>query len=79
MVTEVGERIKVMAVFDGGVKPVKFRWRDRVYPVREVTYTWRSMDGSARIMHFSVTDGSTLFELTFNQATMRWSLESVEA
>lgn len=79
MPSEIREFIKVMAVFDNGVKPVKFRWRDRVYPVKEITYTWKSTEGSASVVHFSVTDGGTLFELSYNQATMKWSLERVES
>lgn len=90
MATEVGEAIKVMAVFDKGaggaggargargVRPVKFRWNDRVYPVREITYTWKSREGSAPVLHFAVTDGATLFELSYNLSTMRWALEQVE-
>lgn len=83
MATEIGEPIKVMAVFDeggqGGVRPVKFRWRGRVYPVCEVTYTWRTREGSAAVIHFSVTDGATLYELAYNLSTMGWSLEQVDA
>ncbi len=87
MATEIGERIKVMAVFDGGgqgdgqggVRPIKFRWRGRVYPVSEVTYTWRTREGNAAVIHFSVTDGATLYELAYNLSTMGWSLEQVDA
>ncbi|MFQ5329416.1 MAG: hypothetical protein ACE5D4_05430 [Thermodesulfobacteriota bacterium] len=99
MATEIGERIKVLAVFDGGglggeqgggqgegggagesgVRPVKFRWRGRLYPVDEITYTWRTREGNADIVHFSVTDGATLYELAYNLSTMGWSLEQVEA
>ena len=78
--TAIGERVKVMAVFDkSGVKPVKFRWKERVYHVAEVTYSWQSRSGADSILHFSVTAGFDLFELTYNQATMDWSLENVEA
>jgi hypothetical protein len=79
MAIEIREPVKVIAVFDKGIRPVKFRWNDRVYPVKEITYTWRSKEGQASIMHFSVTDGYTLFELTYNQSTMKWALEQVEA
>ncbi len=77
--TEIRDNIKVMAVFDRGIRPVKFRWNDRVYPVEEITYTWKTRLGSAVIVHFSVTDGSSLFELSYNTSTMRWALEEVEA
>ncbi len=78
MPTHIDEQIKVMAIFEGTVTPVKFKWKGQVYPVKEVTYTWKTKLGDADLMHFSVTDGATLFELSYNQATMKWRLEEVE-
>lgn len=78
MATQLKDDIKVIAVFDNGLKPAKFKWRGRVYPVKEITYTWATMEGSAGIVHFSVTDGATLFELAYNKSTMKWSLEETE-
>lgn len=78
MATKINEPIKVIAVFDRDLKPVKFKWKGKVYPVKEITYTWLTKDGSAQIVHFSVTDGASLYELAYNQSAMRWSLEKVE-
>ena len=78
MVTAIGEAVKVVAVFDRGMRPVKFQWRERVYAVEEITYTWRTREGAAAIIHFSVTDGATLYELAYNQSTMGWSLEQAD-
>jgi hypothetical protein len=79
MATEIGEPVKVMAVFDRStMRPVKFRWRDRVYRVR-VTHAWRSRDGASSIMHFSVTDGAALYELAYHGESMRWTVERVDA
>lgn len=79
MSTSIGEAINVVAVFDSGVRPVKFKWKGRVYPVEEITYRWSTREGAAAMLHFSVTDGSTLFELVYNTSTTRWRLERVEA
>ena len=78
MATIIGETVEVAAVFAGSIRPVKFRWKGRVYIVREVTYRWRTVEGSERVVHFSVTDGATLFELAYKQSSMTWSLEKVE-
>lgn len=78
MAENINEDIKVIAVFDRGIKPVKFRWRGRLYGIREVTHTWATRHGSASILHFSVTDGAGLYELAYNQATLRWSIEATE-
>lgn len=75
----VGESIKVAAVFDGALRPVKFMWKGRVHHVKEITYTWQTRKGAEVIVHFSVTDGAALYEITYNQSTMRWSLDQVEA
>ncbi len=79
MTTRIGEAVKVIAVFDHGVRPVRFKWNGRVYPIKEITYRWRSREGSAAIIHFSVSDGAGLYELSYNQDTMKWSIEGVEA
>ncbi len=81
MATEIKEKIKVMAIFDlgdSGLKPIRFKWRDRVYPIKEVTYRWHSNIGEATIIHFSVFDGATLFEITYNKSTLGWVIERVE-
>lgn len=78
MAESIKEDIKVIAVFDSCLKPVKFRWRGRLYGIKEVTHTWASRDGSASILHFSVTDGAGLYELAYNQSTLKWSIEAAE-
>lgn len=78
MAESIKEDIKVIAVFDRGMKPLKFRWRGRLYGIKEVTHAWASRDGSASILHFSVTDGAGLYELAYNQATLKWSIEATE-
>ena len=85
MPTEIKESIRVMAVFDSAnsddssVKPVRFKWRGRVYPVKEVTYRWHSNLGAAPLIHFAVSDGATLFEITYNKSTLGWTIENIEA
>ncbi len=81
MSTSIKERVEVAAVFRGGpgaLRPVKFRWNGQEYPVKEVTYIWNTRQGRDKIIHFSVTDGATLFELAYNLADMSWALNKVE-
>lgn len=77
---DIGETVSVLASFGPSYKmqPVRFSWNGRTLAVKEITYRWTSMDGEAVLHHFSVTDGSTLFQLTFNAATLLWSLDRVE-
>ncbi|MCX5781328.1 MAG: hypothetical protein NT145_01280 [Elusimicrobia bacterium] len=74
--TEINEIIDVGAVFSKKhIKPKWFIWQKRKYLITETTYTWDEDVGSERIIHFSVTDGSTLFEISLNQKTFEWRLE----
>jgi hypothetical protein len=71
----IDEIIDVGAVFGkAGIKPKWFVWEGRKYALKEVAYTWKDTEGNSVIMHFSVTDGATQFELTFNQKSMVWRL-----
>ncbi len=78
MSEKIGETINVVAVFDPALRPAKFKWKGRVYPVKEITYTWTSKEGSASFTHFSVTDGASLYELAYSHSAMKWTLEGVE-
>ncbi|MCR4287638.1 MAG: hypothetical protein NUW09_06465 [Deltaproteobacteria bacterium] len=78
MAEEIREAVKVMVIFDAGIRPVKFRWRDKVYPVKDVTHSWKSKDGGVALMHFAVTDGKALYELSYNPLASIWLLEKVE-
>ncbi len=77
MTTEIKTPVKVVAVFDGSVRPVRFKWNNRVFEIKEVTHTWMSREGNATIVHFSATDGANLYELAYNAVTMKWMLEAV--
>jgi hypothetical protein len=80
MITSIDESIKVGAIFGNGrkIKPVWFLWNRRRYPIREVTYSWVSREGRATIYNFSVTDGSSLYEICYNAETLSWKLLAVE-
>lgn len=76
-----GENISVIASFGQPykIKPVKFKWSGRLFEVREITYTWKTKEGQKVIYHFSVTDGRSLYELTFDTNSLLWRLENIEA
>ena len=79
MSTEIHEPITAAVVFDRAtVRPAWFLWKQRRYLVKEVTQRWQTKGGQTPILHLGVTDGSTCFELTFNQHTLIWHLASVE-
>lgn len=77
----VGESISVVVSFGlpYKIRPVRFRWMDKLFEVKEVTYSWRTKEGDSKIYHFSVTDGHTLYELSFDTTSLLWRLENLEA
>lgn len=79
MPTEIDEPVKVAAVFSRGeIRPVWFAWKGRQVRVRETTFVWKTWEGSAAVLHFSVTDGQGLYELRYNKENMGWRLSSAE-
>ena len=60
------------------ITPLSFTWSGRTIEIKEVTYTWKTKEGQKDLHHFSVTDGSTLFELTFDSVSLLWKIESLE-
>ena len=80
MRTEINEPIMVAAVFSrGSIRPDWFFRSGRTVRIRETTYRWKTRQGSAGILHFSVTDGQGVYELQLNKETMEWRLAGCEA
>ncbi len=76
---EIDEPVAVVASFyKGRVRPLKFKWNERVIPVKEVTYQWVQRDGLRRWYLFSVTDGKTLYNLSYEPQGQQWKLRAVE-
>ncbi|MEI7542846.1 MAG: hypothetical protein WCJ94_06320 [bacterium] len=79
MSTKINEKIKVGAVFNKeGICPQWFKWKDRRIEVKETTYTWKTIDGAAEVLHFSVVGESGSYELSFNKKTLVWMLEKAD-
>ena len=76
----MSEQISVVASFGlpYKIRPVRFRWSGRLLEVREITYRWESRLGQSRLYHFAVTDGASLYELSFDSGSLLWSIEGVE-
>ena len=81
MLQRIREHIRVAVIHGPGnrLKPVWFDWRRQKHTVQEVTYHWRHWTGNDLILHYSVTDGTALYELVYNLTQQLWVLESVDA
>ncbi len=80
MITEIRERIEVAVLFGRRerIRPVWFLWDGRKIPVRKITYRWTERDGEETSFHFSVTDGGSLYELSYSTKKLLWELVAVE-
>jgi len=81
MLQRIREYIRVGVIHGPGNKllPVWFDWRRRKHTVREITYHWRHRSGTSLLLHYSVTDGTALYELIYNTTEQVWVLESIDA
>jgi len=77
---DIGETISVVTSFGMPykIRPVKFRWNGKLFEVKDITYVWQTKEGQTKIYHFSITDGKTLYELSFDTASLVWRLERLE-
>ena len=80
MSMDIGETISVIASFGlpYRIKPVRFRWSGKMFEVKDITYAWQTKEGQNRMYHFSVSDGNTLYELSFDTSSLLWKMEKVE-
>jgi hypothetical protein len=79
MTVEWDEAIEVGAVFSRrGIRPVWFARNNRQVRVRETTFSWKTREGRATVIHFSVTDGQGLYEICYNAEMMEWRLLNSE-
>ena len=72
----INDPISVVAVFSSGkIIPKFFIWKRKKFSVEEVTFFWRSKNGSDRILHFAVTTSDSVYEISYNLKTSAWRLE----
>ena len=76
---DIYEPIEVISHFkDGKLKPLRFRWNDRVYKISQLNGHWVDNQGFSKEHHFSViADTSDLFEILFNNTDFKWQITKV--
>ena len=84
VVTKKSEaKIRVALIIEQGtIKPVWFEevdnpGRDRIY-IKQICSKWTHMEGSAKIISFSVWDGVNSYRLSLNTKDFNWKLGIAE-
>jgi hypothetical protein len=76
---DINDPIEVIVVFrEGKMRPLKFKWRGRVYKIERINGGWMSDEGRNRFLHFSVmADGPDVYEITYNPERFGWKIDRV--
>jgi hypothetical protein len=75
---QLNEKIQVLAWFKGAkIHPRLFVWNHKNYKVREITYNWQERQGGEIISYFSVSTGTDLYQISFNNTSFAWRLDKV--
>lgn len=77
-IERIDEPIRVVASFSKGeVRPLRFRWGGRDYPVSRINARWTDRDADAPRLHFSAQVGEETYYLHFDTAELTWRLDQL--
>ena len=78
MPVHIQEPISVAVMFEHGrVRPMLFYWKDKKISIDRISFHWQTMEGAAKIFHFSAVAGGNLYELVFNMTELTWKLKQI--
>ena len=65
MLPEINEPIETIVLFEKGqVRPLRFRWQQRVYKIVKIYSVWHHQEGRVREVHMTVeADAAQIMEL----------------
>ena len=75
MYQRIAEKIAVAGWYTRGTfAPRKFRWRERDYPISQITLKSDVKDGGVRYRIYSVMANQELYRLSFDRDNEQWEL-----
>ena len=75
---DLNERIDCLVWFQNAkIQPRLFVWNNKEYEIKKITYTWQERRGQELISHFSVSTGTDLYQISFNNTTFSWRLNKL--
>jgi len=78
MYQSIHDHISVVGIYQmGKFIPKKFKWRNKVLKIAEVTLSSDVKDGGVRKRLYSVMAENNLYRLTFNRDQEVWTLDEV--
>ncbi|RMH60598.1 MAG: hypothetical protein D6677_13360 [Calditrichaeota bacterium] len=78
-VVDIHEPIEVITHFGkNSVRPLRFKWNERVYKVRQWNSFWVRKKGYDRHYHFAVKlDNADRVVLSFDDSTLQWQIARI--
>lgn len=78
MYQPIHDHISVVGVYESGIfTPKKFKWRNKVLVISEITLSSNVKDGGVKKRLYSVVAGGNVYRLTFNRDQENWILDEV--
>jgi hypothetical protein len=78
MITDIGEYVRVKAVFSRGrVEILAVMWNGRLIPVRQVTHRWETKEGKFPLYHFAAVSDGMVMELCLDPVRLSWTLDRI--
>ncbi len=79
MYQEIDEPIDVVVLFEhSSMRPSRFKWKDQIYKISEITGDWKTDVGAYRIRHFAVVDSSSnFFQISYDERKTCWSISKI--
>ena len=72
----VDEQIEVAVIYkQGSVNPVAFRWGNKKYFIEKVNLIHTQYEGAIKCYFFSVLVKKGEYQLKYNTANLKWTLE----
>jgi hypothetical protein len=73
--TDVGEKIKVIAVFkEGTIFPYAFDWGQKRFRVDKVNLAYQEREGSSINYFFAIEAGGLIGKIKYNNISFVWTL-----
>jgi len=78
MYQTINEDVSVLGVYQNSLfVPKKFKWKEKIFPVQEITLFNNVRDGSIKKRLYSIVSGGNVYRLEFNRESEKWHILEV--
>ncbi|GIK83930.1 MAG: hypothetical protein BroJett025_05520 [Patescibacteria group bacterium] len=78
MYQTINETISVLGVYARShFVPKKFKWKEKIFPIKEITLYSDVRDGGVKKRLYSVVSGANVYRLEFNRESEKWYILEV--